>query len=310
MSKPSYDRLLAGLAGSVANVPAFAASIASLSLGGNVFFVDSVNGSDTANDGKSLATAYKTIAVAVAAAVAYDTIVIRGSFSEAVTIAVAKTGLRIVGLGNSQSDARWTAAADAVCLTINAASVLVQNIRFAPPAYAANRATSAITLGGASYARIMGCRFQGKAGSQAAIYSPVCDSDNVEISDCEFHYMNTATYGAGILGVETGGLNYSAWKIVRNIFASCVTAINLAARVCRLECNTICEYGDNAAGAVAAVLALGIDLSGTNSGGNAVWDNQLGGTYSATLYKVGASGDQWAGNMNVISGGVTAANPS
>jgi hypothetical protein len=57
-------------------------------------------------------------------------------------------------------------------------------------------------------------------------------------------------------------------------------------------------------------LAKGIDLSGTSSGGNSVWGNQLGGAYNATLYVVGTSGDQWGGNFNVLSGGVTAANPS
>jgi hypothetical protein len=55
---------------------------------------------------------------------------------------------------------------------------------------------------------------------------------------------------------------------------------------------------------------MGIDLSGTSSGCNMVTENQLGGAYSATLYVVGASGVQWAGNFNVLTGGVTAANPS
>ena len=115
---------------------------------------------------------------------------------------------------------------------------------------------------------------------------------------------------AAILGVEAGGLSYSGWVIRDNIFQSCVTAININGRACTITGNTIAEYGINAAGAIAAVLALGIDLSGTSSGANCVWNNQLGGTYNATLYKVGASGDQWAGNRNVISGGTTAANPS
>lgn len=283
--------------------------LAALAPQGTVYCVDSVNGVDT-NPGTSWGAPLLTIAAAVALAVAEDTILIKGSFSEAVTIAGAKTGLSIIGVGNTPNQAKWTAAADAVCLTINATSVLVQNIRFSPPAYVANRATSAITLGGASYARIRSCRFQGKTGSQAAIYSPVCDSDNVEVSDCEFQYMNTGTYGAGILGVEAGGLSYSAWQILRNVFASCVKAIDLNCRVARIQGNTIFEYGITAAGAVGAVLAMGIDLSGTSSGGNAVWDNQLGGTYGATLYKVGASGDQWAGNQNSLSGGTTAANPS
>lgn len=294
------------------SLKALVSKIACLTLGsgalrGNRWFVDSTNGSDS-DSGKSWTSAKATIAAAVAVASAYDEILIRGSFTEAVTVTLE--GLKLIGVGPSTYGARWGAANDAVCLTINATNVEVRNIRFTPPAYAADRGTCAIKLSAANYARISHCRFQGKTGSQAAIYSPVCNSDNVEISDCEFQYLNTATYGAGIKGVEAGGLSYSAWRILRNTFASCVTAIDINCRVARIEGNVLNEYGISAAGAVGAVMTMGIDLSGTSSGANAVVGNQLGGTYSATLYKVGASGDQWAGNLNVLSGGVTAANPS
>lgn len=307
MRKPAFARLLEGLAPEVSGVPAFQAALAGSAALGNVYYVDSVNGDDD-NDGASLDTAFATIAVAVAAAIAGDTILIRGSFSEAVTVSVA--GLKIVGFGTSPKQAVWTSAVDTVSLTIAAQHVEVRNIYFKPPAYAANGGACSIQLSSASYARIIGCRFQGQTGSLTAIYSPVCNSDNVLIQGCEFQYMNTAQSGAAILGVEAGGLSYSAWRIKDCLFASCVTGININGRVCEITGNTIMEYGINAAGAVAAVLALGIDLSGTSSGANAVWGNQLGGTYNATLYKVGASGDQWGGNLNVITGGVTAANPA
>lgn len=309
MSSPSAQRLLAKLLQERANVPAFDIAIANAALAtfGNTYFVDSVSGSDAAA-GTSLATAFKTITKAVTTAAAGDTIFLRGSFTEEVT--VDKEGLRLIGIGVSPRQTQWTADADGVCLEIAAGSVLVQNIYFRPPAYTADRGACAIKLNGAAYARILGNRFQGKTGSQAAIYSPVANSDNVVIQGNDFQYLNTATYGAAIVGVEAGGLSYSAWQIVDNIFASCVTAINLCGRVCVVTGNSIAEAGINPAGAVATILSLGIDLSGTNSGGNQVWGNQLGGTYNATLYKVGASGDQWAGNYNVLTGGVTAANPA
>lgn len=276
-----------------------------LSPAGNVWFVDSVNGL-AANGGTSWADALLTIAAAVALAAAGDTILIRGSFSEAVTVSLA--GLSIVGVGNAQKQAQWTAAADAVCLTISAAYVRVENIYFKPPVYAASRATSAITLSGANHARIIRNRFQGQTGSQVAIYSPVCNSDNVRIEGNEFFYMNTATYGAAILGVEAGGLSYSAWIIKDNIFQSCVIAININGRVCQIEGNTIAVAGIAATGAGGTVLALGIHLDGTSSYGNQVHGNYLGGAYNATLYKVGATGDDWGGNYNIA--GITGANPS
>ena len=273
---------------------------------GDIWFADSTV--SASGDGMSWTGAFKTIAEAVAAAAAGDTIFIKGSFSEAVTVSLA--GLSIIGAGTVPREAQWTSLTDTTTLTIAAAYVTVKNIQFKPPAYTADATVAAITLSGADYARILGCRFQGQTASYQAIYSPVCNSDNVEISDCEFQYLNTATYGAAILGIEAGGLSYSAWKILRNIFGSCVTAIDINGRVCTIVGNTIMEYGITAAGLVDAVLAMGIDLSGTSSGGNAVWGNQLGGTYSATLYVVGASGDQWGGNYNVITGGLTAANPA
>ncbi len=280
---------------------------------GDIYYVDSVGGSD-GNAGKSWQKALATIAAAVAKASAGDVIACKGSFNEAVVVANTKTNLSFIGVGNTPYSARWTAANDAKCLTIGATEVLVAGFRFSPPAYTEGT-PAAIQLGNAGYARIIGNRFQGKAGSWNAIYSPVCNSDNVEIADNEFIYMNTATYGAAILGVEAGGLNYSAWKIRRNKFNSCVTAINIAGRVCYIEDNIINEYGINAAGAVAAVLALGIDLSGTNSGGNIVTRNTLGGAYTTALYKAGASGDVWFGNFAPVTAttapyGLTVADPA
>jgi len=275
--------------------------------GGSIWYVDSAG---PGLGGTSWAAAFKTIGAAVAVAKNGDVIAIRGSFTESVTLSVA--GVTIVGVGTGPKQAQWGSAADTASLTIAANYCSVQNIYFKPPAYSASTTYGpcSIYLSSANWAYIVGNRFQGQTGSYNAIYSPVCNSDNVHIMGNEFYYMNTATSGAAILGVEAGGLSYSGWQIKDNVFSSCVTAININGRVCVLTGNSFAEYGISAAGSVGAVMTLGIDLSGTSSGANVVWGNQLGGTYSATLYKVGASGDQWGGNFNVISGGVTAANPA
>jgi len=249
--------------------------------GGTIWRVNSAVSASGA--GKTWATAFKTIAEAVAAASAGDTILIKGTaFSEAVTL-TSKNGLRIIGVGTGPNQATWTGAADAVCLTINSTDVLVENIKFRPPAYSAGT-PAAIQLGtGASYTTIRGCRFQGKAGSWYAIYSPACGADNVTIEDNEFIYLNTATYGAGILGVEAGGLSYSGWKIRRNSFNSCVTNVNINGRVCEVTDNVFGVNGINAAGAGAAVCTLSLDLSGTSSYGNTVGRNTFGGAYTTRL---------------------------
>lgn len=256
-------------------------------------FVDATNGND-GNDGNSPRRPLATITRAVAVAEAGDTIFLMGSFSEAVTC--SKAGIRFVGLGTMPKQAQWTSGADTTTLTISANYVEVANIYFKPPAYSSGT-PAAIKLSEANHAFIHDCRFQGQTASHNAIYSPVCNSDNVRIWDNEFQYMNTATNGAAILGVEAGGLSYSAWDIRRNSFFSCVTAININGRVCRVEGNVFMEYGINADGSVAAVCTKALDLSGTSSGGNCVFGNVFAGDYNAdVLYTAGASGDVWVGN--------------
>lgn len=289
--------------------------------GGNIWFVDSTVAAS--GDGKSWGAAFKTITEAVAAAAAAataagktvvdDEILIRGTFTESVVVGLA--GLAIRGVGNTPRQAKWSPASgnDKVNLTINAAYVRVSGIYFQPGPKSATYSACIVLGTAAAYARIIGNRFQGSTGAYYGIYSPAVGADNVHIVGNEFAYFNTATYGAAIRGVNAGGFQYSTWHILDNVFEGCVTAIKLSCRMARIERNAIAEYGVNAAGAVAQLLALGIDLSGddaTNSGANVVCGNQLGGTYDATLYKVGAAGDQWAGNYNVLTGGVTAANPA
>lgn len=272
---------------------------------GTYYFVDGTNGND-GNAGTSMDVAFKTIGAAVNMAVAGDVVlVLPGTYTEAVTADVAN--LSIIGLGTATNSVLWTSATDTVSLTLSAANIEVAGFRFRCPTFTAGT-PAAIQLGNAAYAHIHNNRFAGQTGSYNAIYSPVCNSDNVIIESNEFIYLNTLTNGAAILGVEAGGLSYSAWQIKNNIFQSCVTAVNINGRVCVVQGNHFAINGITALSAVGAVCTLALDLSGTSSGSNLVHGNYLGGTYSATLYKVGASGDDWAGNYNIA--GITAANPA
>ena len=278
--------------------------------GGNSWYVDTVNGND-ANSGTA-SSPFKTFAKANTSASALDTIWVRGSLNEAATI-TAKDGLKILGWGTTPHAAKWTSATDTNTLTISSSNgVMVAGIDFAPPPYTAQRNIASIVLSNAPYTRIVGNRFQGQVGSQNAIYSPVCNSDNVVISGNEFLYMNTVTYGTAILGVSTGGLAYSDWRIMGNTFDSCVIAIKFNAKCAVITDNIIKEYGLESAvagGAIAAVLALGISLVSTFGGGggaNYVTRNLLGGAYTATLYKVNgdvAGSDNWLGNTCVAGTG-------
>lgn len=278
---------------------------------GTYWFVDGTNGND-GNEGTSIDSALQTIAAAVNRAVAKDVVlVLPGTYTESVTADVSN--LSIIGLGTATNSVRWLAATDAVCLTISGASnVEVSGFRFTPPARSAGT-PAAISLSSAPYAHIHGNRFQGTTSSYYAIYSAVCNSDNVIIENNDFEYLNTATEGSAIYCIEAGGLSYSAWQIKNNKFSSCVRAIYLNGRVCLIAGNHISQAGITAAGAVNTnVTTTKISLSGvsgTNSGANQVHGNFLGGTYSiAGGYTPAASGDDWAGNFNIA--GITAALPA
>ena len=274
-------------------------------LKGTVRRVDSVSGSD-GNDGLTWKYAFKTIAAAVAASAAGDTILCSGSFSEAVTVSLA--GLKIFGATGNSADAVWTAptVAGSFCVYVNAANVQIAGFKFRPVIYVSSGIPSAIKLGTCPYTKIMGNRFQGQVGSYAAIYAPAATCDNVEISDNEFIYMNTLTYGYAIQGVATGGLTFSNWQILRNVFNSCTNDIKLPATACILDGNKHCYYGILATGAVGAVTTgatgAGINLAGTSSGGNLVTNNTLGApAYTLANYTPGATTDSWMGNKAAIT---------
>ena len=271
----------------------------------NYWFVDGTNGND-GNTGHGLKASLKTIKAANAQALANDVILVMpGTYTEAVVLSAI--GLRILGLGTSVKSVQWTSATDTITASMTANFQEIGGFYFKPPTFTAGTPT-AIQFGNANYAYVHDNRFQGQTGSYNAIYSPVCNSDNVKIIGNNFEYMNTLTNGAAILGVEAGGLSYSNWQIKNNLFNSCVTEVNINGRVCLVQGNHFNINGITAAGAGGAVCTLALDLSGTSSYGNAVHGNYLGGAYSATLYKVGASGDDWAGNFNIA--GITTANPA
>lgn len=272
---------------------------------GTYWFVNGATGND-GSTGLNMQAPLKTIGAANARALADDVILVfPGSYSEVVV--ASKAGLHFIGLGTSTNSVKWTSATDTISLSLTASNIEVMGFKFTPPTFTAGTPT-AIQLGNAAYAHIHHNRFQGQTGSYNAIYSPVCNSDNVIIEYNDFEYMNTATNGAAILGVEAGGLSYSDWIIRGNKFSSCVTAVNINGRVCLIQGNHFGIEGVTAAGSLGAVCTLALDLSGTSSGANLVHGNYLGGTYSATLYKVGATVDDWAGNFNIA--GITTANPA
>lgn len=283
---------------------------------GDIYFVHSVKGDDN-DDGKIWGTAFKTISAANDVVSEGDLVLMFGSFNEAITCSTANVTFR--GAGNNPKSCQWAAptVAASFCLKPAANYISVENIYLRPVVYTTSGVPSAIRLSGSNWFTVKGCRFQGRVGSYAAIYSPVADSDNVHILNSEFYYMNTATNGIAIFGAEAGGLSYSGWKIAHNEFQSCLQGIDINGRACTITDNILMEYGINPAGSIAQLMTTGIDLSGTSSGANCVTRNQLPGDYSTARFVAGASGDAWAGNFcddtdesEVGDNGISIGNPA
>jgi len=260
---------------------------------GNVWFADATNGSAT-GDGKSWSTAFSTIALAVAAASAGDRIYIRGSFTEAVSIAVA--GVRIIGADPSPQQAIWAGAADAKCLTITASGIHLENIRFRAPARTSGTPAAVYLSTGATYVRIKNCRFQGTTGAYYGIYT-LGDCDNGVIEDSEFCYFNTATYGTAIK--STGASETTGFEIKNCKFRSNLNHIVFPMKEGVIRGNLLPAGGYAAAGTYSTTLTvLGIDVHGLAStvGYNQITQNHLGSLYHQACY-YGATGDEWDGNF-------------
>lgn len=269
----------------------------------NVWFVDAENGNDN-DSGKVWQKAFATINKLDDVLEEWDWVYLIGDttgFNEAYTCSL--DGVRFIGAGNIPGQCIWTAptVAGSWCLKLTGAFCRVENIRFRPVAYTTSGIPSAIQLAAtADYTSIVGCRFQGRADSYKAIYMPAAAVDNVKAIGNEFIYLNTATYGAAIFGAETGGQTFGGWEIVDNRFNSCVTAIDMAMRACLVKGNTFDYVGVAATGDLGNVLSLGLDPSGTSSGGNTITGNYFGGDYALALYKPSTGGDNWMGNFAAI----------
>jgi hypothetical protein len=259
---------------------------------GGAWFVDSAVSSS--GSGKTWATAFKTIAEAVAAATAGDVIYITGTgFSEAVSC--AKAGIRFIGVGTGPTQTTWTGATDAVCLTLTGTDCVVENIKFRPPVYDSG-VPAAISMSGAHQTVIRGCRFQGRGGSW---YAVLTDGNNANciVEDCVFIYNNTLTYGTGIKGTGyTVGEN-SGWTVRRNYFHSNTNHIVCRMRQSFIHDNYFGGHGlmaDNSNDETVLTLDLG---SATTGGGNVVTRNTFSALYYHTATMVSAPDDDWCGNF-------------
>lgn len=261
------------------------------SLSGKIGFDWYANSAVTASgNGKTRSTAFKTIAEAIAAASAGDRIHMRGTFTEAVTIAKQ---LAFIGAGYGPNDCVWmeSAAGDTLA-TVTAKGCLFENIRFRIP----TAEGIGIDLTNSDYTIIRKCNFQGRSGSYYAIYST--GGSQVQILDNVFQYMNTATYGCAILGHDYATVCPSGWIIKRNLFHSNLKHIQMVMRQSLIEGNVFQEIGLDADNASALTATIKLDLLTGSALGqlNTVTKNIMQGDYSIAGGYKPATNDNWFGN--------------
>jgi hypothetical protein len=149
-----------------------------------------------------------------------------------------------------------------------------------------------------SHARFIGCRFDaGKVGienSGGASFVKVIDNDFRGLSE---------SGGAGIKCTSTSVAVPLRWDILNNRFHN-----NASHILSSMSYSTIAY---NIFGRFTATLSIDIDDQPSANQGeyNVITGNYLSGTYGATAYPAG-SNNEWAGNFNSLSGGVTADDPA
>lgn len=285
------------------------------------YFVDSTDGA-AENDGLSWERAFSTIALAMAAITALAArgrgviYVAPGGYTEDVVTPINSAGpfgaLMAVNPTPRQSfGATWITAstAGAACLTVQARGWLIDGFEFDALADA-----ECIVIGGPTAANngagtviqhnLLVGQNQGLAGID--FQSSIAGNPLVTIAYNGFFGFTSGSTAGRCITCSNSGIDQPRFAVIEhNWFADSDNLIDMDGRGFKesvIRDNTFFTNGANQNPAEI------ID----NTGGNdtQIYRNALPGTYDrASGYKAGTN-DEWGGNYNSISGGITAADPA
>lgn len=285
---------------------------------GRHFFVDGNGGSDS-NSGRRPDRPFLTMAQAFNSIDSGDVIMFRGNIREQLSTPVGVFDVTVIGAGfmkprhadahtgdNGYASATWKSPASPAAATplliVRQQGWRFENFLFAAPTdEAAVRLLRDAGAGDAerdaSHASFSGMRFD---GGQDHINWHGGPSFIVIENHCLFRGATAIslknTVGAGV------GTNLCC-RILDSEWYQNAANITLPLSAGLIRGNTIGPF-------TAAGSSGGIDLRG-GVGNNVITMNYLSGTYShAGGYFEAAATDEWGGNMNVIAGGLTAADPA
>jgi hypothetical protein len=272
---------------------------------GRVLFVDGNRGLD-GNRGTSTGRAFKTMAQAMTNVQSGDTIFLRGNITENITAPAGVFDVSIIGAGNrprhadahtgnnGYSGATWKAAvtSDPLCI-VRQQGWRFENILFACPTTDAaldfiRDAASGDSERDSSHAIVRGCRFAG--GQDGIRITGTENVFNVLVEDNMFHDQT----GTSI--VSSGGFAHR-WMIRNNEFVANANHIDVGFTQATIRDNNFGKFTTKS-----------IDLTG--GANTVVTRNHLSGTYSNVGGYTAGTNDEWGGNFNSLSGGVTASDPA
>lgn len=168
---------------------------------GNIYYVDSGSGNDSANSGESDDQALATIDAAVGKCTANndDVIIVMAGHDENPTASITAdvAGIWIYGMGHGSDRPTITFGAAGATLAASAASVRVSNLRF-DLGTVATTVTNAINITGDS-ARIEGCETVVHATSQFTNHLTATDAQFVELYGNKFHSLEGASSTSGVV---------------------------------------------------------------------------------------------------------------
>jgi len=282
---------------------------------GNTYYVDTVAGNTSSTDGTTWGSAFATMAQAFAKVASGDRIYFRGNVREQLTTPAGVFDVEIIGVGNtprnsdavtgyfSQRSATWRGPA-VPAATTPLVKVIQQGWRFVNILFNAPNDNAAVQLfrnalagaaeQDASHASFFGCRFTGGVTG----IQDVGGCFNVRVEDCLFNNITDGT-GRAIWCSSTAVANPLSWYVLNNRFINNDNHIVAAASAWTVRGNEIS--------------AVSVTTKISFVGGvapNSVFENQLGGTYSNAGGYTAVANDEWAGNYNILAGGITAALPA
>lgn len=285
---------------------------------GNTWFVNAAHGSD-GNNGTSPSTPFATMARAFEVIASGDVINFSGKILEQLVTPVNIFDVTVNGMGNRPRHAdstptggnfmaaQWGPPASGGTAAQATVRVLQQGWRFTNILFTAidanagcielvRNAASGDSERDASHAEIIGNRFAGTGiGVKIGATSYTENVFNVLIEGNTFNNMSQGIYATSC---QPNGA-----QVLNNYFFGCTKNITAKFQASRIQGNVIGQF-------TASGNSGGIDLTG-GVATNVVTLNYLSGTYSnAGGYVAAGAGDEWAANMNVISGGWTAADPA